>query len=67
VWFVFVGIGLALLIACGIYARRRLAGALAQLGARDRHVRAVRWAIAWLLFGFPILMIGSIVCVFHPS
>jgi hypothetical protein len=61
VWFVYVGVGLALLIASGIYVRRRLAGALAQLGVRERRVRVVRWAVAWLLFGFPILMVLSIV------
>jgi predicted MPP superfamily phosphohydrolase len=60
VWFVFVGVGLALLIASGLYTRRRLAGALAQLGVRAGRIRAVRWAIAWLLFGFPILMFVTI-------
>lgn len=59
-WFVYVGIGFALLIASGIYTRRRIAGALAQLGVRERRVRIVRWAIAWLLFGFPVLLVGSI-------
>ncbi len=57
---VYVGVGLVLLIAAGIYARRRIAGALSQLGVRDRRVRVVRWAVAWLLFGFPLLMILSI-------
>jgi predicted MPP superfamily phosphohydrolase len=61
VWFLYVAVGLALLVASGLYARRRIAGALAQLGVRDRRIRVVRWAIAWLLFGFPILMIVSIV------
>jgi hypothetical protein len=61
VWFVYLGVGLALLIASGLYTRRRLAGALAQLGVRERRIRIVRWASAWLLFGFPILMILSIV------
>jgi hypothetical protein len=60
-WFVYVGIGLALLIASGIYARRRIAGALAHFGVRERRIRVVRWAIAWLLFGFPSLMVVSIV------
>jgi len=61
VWFVYVAVGLALLIASGLYARRRVAAALAALGVRDRRVRIVRWAIAWLLFGFPTLVIVSIV------
>jgi uncharacterized protein len=60
VWFVFVAVGLALLIACGIYVRRRLAGALAQLGVRAPRIRIVRWAVAWLLFGYPILLILTI-------
>jgi len=61
VWFLFVGVGLLLLIVSGIYVRRRLASALAHLGVSDRRIRIVRWVIAWLLFGFPILMIVSIV------
>lgn len=60
-WFLFVGVGLLLLIVSGIYVRRRLASALAHLGVSDRRIRIVRWVIAWLLFGFPILMIVSIV------
>lgn len=60
-WFLFVGVGLALLISSGIYVRRRLAGALAHLGVRARRIRIMRWAVAWLLFGFPIIMIVSIV------
>ncbi|HWO19101.1 MAG TPA: hypothetical protein VNO30_09995 [Kofleriaceae bacterium] len=59
-WFVYVFVGLALLIASGLYARRRIAGALAHFGVRDRSIRVVRWAMAWLLFGFPVLMILSI-------
>jgi uncharacterized protein len=61
VWFLYVAVGLALLIASGLYARRRIAGALAQLGVSHRRIRIVRWALAWLLFGFPIVMILSIV------
>lgn len=60
-WFVYVAVGLALLIASGIYTRRRIAGALAHLGVSDRRIRVVRLAIAWLLFGFPIVMIVTIV------
>lgn len=60
-WFLFVGVGLALLIASGIYVRRRLAGALSHFGVRARRIRIMRWAVAWLLFGFPIIMVVSIV------
>jgi uncharacterized protein len=61
VWFVFVAVGLVLLIVCGIYTRRRLGNALLQLGVRQRRVRTLRWVIAWLLYGVPLLIILSIV------
>jgi hypothetical protein len=60
VWFLYVAVSLVLLIIGGIYTRRRIAGALSHLGVRDRRVRLVRWAIAWLLFGYPVLLIVSI-------
>jgi predicted MPP superfamily phosphohydrolase len=60
-WFVFVAVGLGLLTVAGLYARHRIAGALTLLGVRPRPVRIVRWAIAWLLFAYPVLMIGSVI------
>ena len=60
-WFVFVTVGLVLVGIVGTYASRRLAGALAQLGVRERRIRVVRWLLRWLLFGFPIVMVISIV------
>ena len=60
-WFIYVGAGLVLLAFTGLYARRRIAGALLHLGVGERPVRIVRWVIAWLLFGFPLLMVVSIV------
>jgi predicted MPP superfamily phosphohydrolase len=60
VWFVYVGVGLLLLIASGIYARRRIADALLLFGVRARRVRIVRWLILWLLYGFPILVVLTI-------
>ncbi|MBA3501417.1 MAG: metallophosphoesterase [Myxococcota bacterium] len=60
-WFVYVGVGLALLIACGIYVRRRIGDALAHFGVSSRAIRIMRWVVAWLLFGFPILVVVSIV------
>jgi uncharacterized protein len=57
VWFLYVAAGLALLIVSGIYARRRIAAALAHFGVSDRGIRIVRWAIVWLLHGFPALVI----------
>lgn len=59
-WFVYLGVALVLLLACGVYALRRIAGALAQLGVRERRIRIARWAITWLLFGFPLLMVLSL-------
>ena len=61
VWFVYVVVGLVFLVISGLYVRRRIAGSLAQLGVRERRIRIVRWAIGWLLYGFPILLIVSIV------
>lgn len=60
-WFVYVLVGLALLVAGGIYARRRITDALRLFGVRERRVRIFRWAILWLLFAYPILIIGSII------
>lgn len=60
-FFVFVIVGLALLVVCGLYVRRRLAGALAHVGVAVRAVKVVRWALAWLLYGYPVLLIGAIV------
>ena len=59
-WFVYVAVGLALLIVSGIYVRRRIATALAFFGIRPRAIRIVRWLILWLLFGYPILLVISI-------
>lgn len=58
-WFVYVFIGLALLIVSGVYVQRRITGALGRLGAGDRALRSVRWVLAWLLLGFPLLRIAS--------
>lgn len=55
-----VAIGLVLVSICGIYARRRLTSALVAVGVRPRVVRIVRWAFAWLLWGFPLTMVVSI-------
>jgi uncharacterized protein len=60
-WLIFVASGLVVLTLSGIYARRRIASALSLLGVRERRVRIVRWLIAWLLFGLPVLIVLSIV------
>jgi hypothetical protein len=59
-WFVFVAVGLALLVVSGLYVRRRIGAALALLGASARWVRVVRWAMVWLMFGYPLVMIVAI-------
>jgi len=61
VWFIFVAVGLVLLTISGIYVRRRFASALLHFGVRERRVHAIRWLIAWLLFGVPIVIILAIV------
>src|SRR6185503_3197507 len=60
-WFVFVAVALVVLTLSGLYTRRRISDALAHFGVRERRIRVVRWLIAWLLFGAPILVILSIV------
>jgi uncharacterized protein len=60
VWFIFVAVGLVLVIVTGIYATRRIAGALLHFGVRERRVRVVRWVLRWLLFGFPLLVIVTV-------
>jgi predicted MPP superfamily phosphohydrolase len=61
VWFIFVAVGLLLVVVTGIYVTKRIAGALLHFGVRERRVRIVRWLIRWLLFGFPLLVIVMIV------
>ena len=60
-FFVFVIVGLTLLVAFGLYVRHRLADALAQVGVAKRPVKIVRWMLAWLLYGYPVILIGAIV------
>jgi hypothetical protein len=59
-WFLYVAVALVLLIIGGLYVRRRLTNALSALGVRDSGVRVVRWAILWLLYGVPVLTLGSV-------
>jgi predicted MPP superfamily phosphohydrolase len=61
VWFIFLAAGLTLVTVSGVYAIRRIAGALTQFGVRERRIRIVRWVIRWLLFGVPIITFVSIV------
>ncbi len=56
-WFVWLAAALILLVAGGLYARSRLGNALLVAGVGARPVRAVRWLMTWLLFGYPLLMV----------
>lgn len=59
-WFIYVAVGLVLVTAAGHYIQRRLAGALTDLGVRERPRRVVRWIVRWLLLGYPLLIILSV-------
>lgn len=60
-WFVFLGIGFAVLIVGGLYLRSRLSRALTTLGVSPRWVRALRYVVTWLLFGYPLIAVGTVV------
>jgi hypothetical protein len=60
-WFVLVLIGLALLTISGLYVRRRLGGALAELGVSARAIRVMRWVMGWLMWGHPSIVILTVV------
>lgn len=55
-WFVFLGIGLGVVLVGGIYFRRRVLASLATLGVRHKPRRVAGVAIPWLLFGYPALV-----------
>jgi predicted MPP superfamily phosphohydrolase len=55
-WFALVLLGLVLLTISGLYVRRRLGESLTQLGVSARAIRIVRWAMGWLMWGFPGLL-----------
>jgi uncharacterized protein len=59
-WLLFVAAALVVLTLGGIYARRRIASSLSLFGVAERRIRVVRWLIAWLLFGLPVLVVASI-------
>lgn len=59
-WFLLVAIGLLLLTICGLYVRRRLGSSLAQLGVSPRAIRVMRWVMGWLMWGYPLLVIATI-------
>jgi predicted MPP superfamily phosphohydrolase len=59
-WFVYVAVGLVLLVVGGLYLRRRLTDALSAVRVRPARIRIARWAVLWLLYGVPALMILSV-------
>jgi predicted MPP superfamily phosphohydrolase len=61
VWFIFLGVGLVVLVISGLYATSRLIAAVRQLGAGPRGVRILRWASSWLLYGYPLVILVAIV------
>jgi hypothetical protein len=61
VWFVLLAIALAILVAGGLYFRRRLLASLRLFGLSRRSARLVGLAIVWLLYGLPALVFISIV------
>ena len=56
-----LAIALSLLTAGGLYLRHRLGDALATLGVGPRPIRWTRAAVVWLLFGYPLLMVVTVV------
>ncbi len=59
-WFVLAAIALTVVIIGGIYTRRRVLVALADLGASPAISRRTGVAIRWFLFGYPALFIGFV-------
>ena len=59
-WFIFLTVGLVLLTIAGLYVRHRLGTALLEVGISSRSVRIVRWAVAWLVWGYPLLLFVTI-------
>ncbi len=60
-WFIFLGIGFAVLIAGGLYLRRTMANAMVGLGVNPARVRWQRWLVTWLLFGYPCIAVGTVI------
>lgn len=59
-WFVWLAIGLVLVTVAGLFVRRRVVEAAGWLGLSPRGQRIVRWAIAWLLFAYPVIMFATV-------
>jgi len=59
-WFLWLAIGLALLVAAGLYARRRMMAAAAALGLGRRGCAALGWSLVWLLYGYPVIVFAVV-------
>ncbi len=59
-WFLWLAIALVLLIAVGVYVRRRLLAALAALGVGVRTRRVVGYLVLWLLYGYPVIAFATV-------
>ncbi|MEZ4402853.1 MAG: metallophosphoesterase [Kofleriaceae bacterium] len=59
-WFLWLGLGLTLVVVAGLYVRRRLVAAVAALGLGRRGQAAVRWLVPWLLFGYPVIVFATV-------
>lgn len=59
-WFIWLATGLALLVAAGLYARRRLVAAAGALGLGARGRAALRWVWLWLVFGYPVIVFATV-------
>ncbi len=60
-WFIYVIVGLALLVVAGLYARRRITEAMRFFGIGERGIRITRWAMLWLLYGVPLMIIVLVI------
>ena len=60
-WFIYVIVGLALLVITGLYVRRRITEAMRYFGIGERSVRIARWSMLWLLYGVPLLIIVIVI------
>lgn len=59
-WFLWLGLGLTLHTVGGLFLRRRLVDAAGVLGLAPRGQRVMRWVIAWLLFGYPVVAFATV-------
>jgi len=59
-WFVFLGIGILLVVSGSVYFQRRLAGALAMVGVGRRGQRVASWLCYYLLFGYLLYAFGNV-------